>query len=163
MSRRFFINILLILAVILNSGLCPASSDTQTTEEKKPKGPIVITAETLSADNKAKTALFKGSVVAKSREMTMYSDEMLVHYTETTGNVKQIDSMGNVKLLKDDLIITAAKASYFADEEKVVFDGEPKAVTKNNVVTGSKITYFLKEDRSVVENSRVLLENKKEK
>lgn len=163
MLKLFFTNSILILIIILSNALCLASSDTQTTEEKKLKGPIVITSETLSADNKARTALFKGSVVAKAKEMTIYSDEMLVYYAETTGNIKQIDAGGNVKLLKDDLIVTSAKASYFADEEKVIFDGEPKAVTKNNVVTGSKITYFFKDDRSIVENSRVLLENKKGK
>ncbi len=163
MLRLFSINIILIPAFILNSALCLASSGTQPVEEKKLKGPIIITSATLSADNKARTALFKGTVVAKAKEITLYSDEMLVHYAEGTGNIQQIEATGNVKLLKNDLLITSAKASYFAEEEKVVFDGEPKAVTKNNVVTGSKITYFLKEDRSIVENSKVLLENKKEK
>lgn len=163
MLRQFFTKSFIVLLVILSSSICLASSETQTTEEKKLKGPIVITAETLSADNKAKTALFKGAVVAKAKEMTLYSDEMLVYYAEATGNIKQIEASGNVKLLKDDLLITSAKASYFAEEEKVVFDGEPKAVTKNNVVTGSKITYFLKDDRSIIENSKVLLENKKGK
>jgi lipopolysaccharide export system protein LptA len=109
MLRQFFTNSILILVVILSNALCLASSDTQAPEEKKLKGPIVITSETLSADNKARTALFKGSVVAKAKEMTIYSDEMLVYYAETTGNIKQIEAGGNVKLLKDNLVIGKSK------------------------------------------------------
>lgn len=127
------------------------------------KGPIVITSETLSADNKSRTALFEGSVVAKTKDMTLYSDRMLVYYAEKTGNVTKIDAEGRVKLVRKDLIVTSKAANYFAEEEKIIFTGEPKAVERGNVVTGTKMTYLMKEDRFIVENSRVLLENKKEK
>ncbi len=137
-------------------------------EEKIPissgiKGPIVITSQTLLSDNKARTALFEGSVIAKTENMTLYSDKMLVYYAEGTGNVTKIDAEDSVKLVKKDLVITSKVATYFADEEKIIFTGEPKAVEKGNIVTGTKMTYLMKEDRSFVENSRVLLENKKGK
>lgn len=127
------------------------------------KGTIVITSEKLSADNKARTALFEGSVVAKTGEMTLYSDRMLVYYSDQTGNVTRIDAEGNVKLVKKDLVVTSHMAQYFADTDKVIFTGEPTAVEKGNIVTGTKMTYMFKEEQSIVENSRVLLENKKEK
>jgi lipopolysaccharide export system protein LptA len=127
------------------------------------KGPIVITSQTLFSDNKARTALFEGSVVAKTENMMLYSDKMLVYYAEGTGNVTKIDAEGSVKLVKNDLVVTSKVANYFADEEKIVFTGEPKAVQKGDIITGTKMTYMMKDDRSFVENSRVLLENKKRK
>lgn len=127
------------------------------------KGPIVITSQTLFSDNKARTALFEGSVVAKTENMTLYSDKMLVYYAEGSGNVTKIAAEGRVKLVKKDLVVTSRFANYFAEEEKVIFTGEPKAVEKGNIITGTKMTYLMKEDRSIVENSRVLLENKKGK
>ncbi len=127
------------------------------------KGPIVITSQTLLSDNKARTALFEGSVVAKTENMTLYSDKMLVYYAEGSGNVTKIEAEGRVKLVKKDLVVTSKAANYFADEEKVIFTGEPRAVEKGNIVTGTKMTYLMKEVRSFVENSRVLLENKKGK
>lgn len=127
------------------------------------KGPIVITSQTLLSDNKARTALFEGSVAAKTENMTLYSDKMLVYYAEGSGNVTKIEAEGRVKLVKKDLVVTSKVANYFADEEKVIFTGEPRAVEKGNIVTGTKMTYLMKEDRSFVENSRVLLENKKGK
>ncbi|MDI6745229.1 MAG: LptA/OstA family protein [Thermodesulfovibrionales bacterium] len=127
------------------------------------KGPIVITSQTLLSDNKARTALFEGTVVAKTENMTLYSDKMLVYYAEGTGNVTKIDAEGSVKLVKQDLVVTSKAANYFANEEKIIFTGEPKAVQKGDIITGSKMTYFVKDDRSFVENSRVLLGNKKGK
>lgn len=127
------------------------------------KGPIVITSDTLSADSKAHTALFEGTVVAKSENMTLFSDRMTVYYAENTGTVTKIIAEGSVKLVKTDLIVTSSVAHYFAAEEKIIFTGEPKAVQKGNVVTGTKITYLMKEDRSFVEGSKVILENQKGK
>jgi lipopolysaccharide export system protein LptA len=127
------------------------------------KGPILITSQTLLSDNKARTALFEGSVVAKTENMTLYSDKMLVYYAEGSGNVTKIDAEGTVKLVKTGLVVTSKVANYFADEEKIIFTGEPKAIQKGDIITGTKMTYWMKEDRSFVENSRVLLENKKGK
>jgi len=131
-------------------------------EERFPetKEPTTITASTLTADNKSRTALFEGSVVAKNDTLTIHSDRMLVHYTED-GKVTKIEAAGHVKVVKGERIITSDEAAYFTDEEKVVFTGSPRAMEGGNVVSGTKMVYFMKEDRSVVENSKVFIENKK--
>ena len=123
------------------------------------KGPIVITSESLSADNKNKTALFEGSVIAKTQDTTLYSDKMNVFYSED-GKVSKIDCAGNVKLIKGERVVTSDNAVYLAEEEKIVFTGQPKAQEGGNVVTGSKITFLLKSDRSLIENSKVFLKSK---
>lgn len=127
------------------------------------KGPITVTSETLTTDNKAHTALFEKNVVAKTPDMSMAADKMLIFYKEDGGDVTKIEASGNVKLIKDSRAITARDAVYYADEDKVVFTGEPKAIDGDNVVTGTTMTYLIKEDRSRVENSKVFLKNKKEK
>ena len=60
--------------------------------EQKSKGTDRVTSEMLKADNKARTALFERSVVARTTDMTIYADKMLVHYEEGSGNVTQIDA-----------------------------------------------------------------------
>jgi lipopolysaccharide export system protein LptA len=127
------------------------------------KGPITITSETLTADNKAHTALFEQHVVAKTTNLTIQADRMLVFYKEDGGDVTKIESSGNVKVLKEDRIITSKAATYYADEEKVVFTGEPRAMDGDNVVSGTKIIYFMTNDRFFVENSKVILKSKKER
>lgn len=155
-----------IFSLVIITGIAfasPSDESSKGADDKagQVKGPIIITSATLSSDNKAHTALFEGSVVARTEEMTLYSDRMLVYYAEQTGNVTKIDADGNVKLIKKDLVVTSKAAVYFADEDKATFTGEPKAVEKGNVVTGTKMIYLMKEDRSFVENSRVVLENKR--
>ncbi|MGC2063069.1 MAG: LptA/OstA family protein [Thermodesulfovibrionales bacterium] len=127
------------------------------------KGPITVTSESLTADNKAHTALFETNVVARTPDMSMAADKMLIFYREDGGEVTKIEATGNVRLIKESRVITAQNAIYYADEDKVVFTGEPKAIDGDNVVTGTKMTYLIKEDRSRVENSKVLLKNKRDK
>jgi len=129
----------------------------------KVKGPITVTAERLTADNKAHTALFEKNVLAKTSDMSMAADKMLIFYKEDGGEVTKIDASGNVRLFRESRAITAENAVYFADEEKVIFSGEPKVIDGDNVVTGSKMTYYIKTDISQVENSRVILKNRKGK
>jgi len=131
-------------------------------QEKRIKGPVIITSEMLKADNKARTALFERSVVARSTDITIYADKMLVHYEEGSGNVTQIDAEGKVKVTKETRVITSREAVYYAADEKIIFTGDPRAVEGENVVTGKKMTYLMNDDLFLVEDSKVFLKNKKE-
>ena len=154
MSKRLFISNLLILFLL---------STNVFSEEKaqRIKGPITITSEMLTADNKAHTALFERSVVARTTDMTLFADRMLVSYDKDSGDIKTIDAEGNIKLLKGTRVIISQKANYYADGDKVIFTGEPRATDGENVVTGTKITYLLNEDRYLVEDSKVFLRKQK--
>jgi lipopolysaccharide export system protein LptA len=137
--------------------LAPAARGAQ--REALGKGPIVITAESLSADQKAGVAHFEGSVVAKSEEMTLMADRMTVFYAED-GGVRKIDAEGAVKLIRGGQVVTAEHAVYTARDQTAVFTGNPRAVEGQSVVTGTRMTYMMAEDRFVVQDSRVFLEGK---
>src|SRR5664279_1361685 len=149
-----------ILASLLSLLLTSSSSFA---EQKNESVPTVITSESLTADNKAKTALFTGSVVAKKSDRTLYADRMLVYYSEagSGSNIDKIESDGNVKLVRGDRIITSGKMVYYAgNDERAIFTEGPRAAEGKNVVTGTKMTYYMKDDRSVVENSKVFIVEK---
>lgn len=132
-------------------------------ERKADTEPTVITSQSLSADNKAKTALFEGSVVARKGDMTFTGDRMLVYYSDEKGSgaVTKIEAEGNVKLVKGERVITARSATYFTvPEEKMIFTGDPRVSDGENLITGTRMTYFLKDERSFVENSKVFLVDK---
>lgn len=156
MSRRLFISSL-FLFVLLSANVF------STEKAQQIQGPITITSEMLTADNKAHTALFENSVVARTTDMTIYADKMLVYYNENTGNITKIEAKDNVKLIKANRVITSKEATYYADGDKVIFTGEPRAVEGENVVTGRKMTYLLSDDRFLVEDSKVFLQRRKEK
>jgi len=157
MSKLFLIISLFLL-------LLPAqASCAEDAKSRLRGGPITVTSDSLTADNKTHSALFENNVVAKTSDMTIYAGRMLVYYREGSGDVIKIEASGDVKLYRDSRVITAKNATYFADEEKVVLTGDPRAVDGENIVTGTSMTYFLKEDRSYVEHSKVFLKGGKGK
>jgi lipopolysaccharide transport protein LptA len=121
------------------------------------QGPIVITSEKMTADNRAHTALFERSVVARNAGTILYADRMLVYSDKDSGDVTKIDAKGAVKMIKDKRVITSQEATYYAEGEKVIFTGDPKAVEDGNVMTGKKMTYLMNEDRFLVDDSKVFL------
>ncbi len=157
MSKAFFTfrNVLITFLLFL-SLLFFFVTPTAAAKEK----PIVITSETLIVDNKNNTAIFKGSVVAKSEDIIIYSDKMEVFYNESQEEITKIHVYGNVKVRRKERSIFSNEAIYLGREEKIIFKGEPKAVDGENVVTGTQIIYFLKDDRTIVEGGRIILKQK---
>jgi lipopolysaccharide export system protein LptA len=128
--------------------------------EKSEKKPVVITSRTLTADNKNNTAVFEGSVVAKTEDMTIYSDRMTVFYDSSQSTIKKIEAFGNVKVQRKERAIFSDEAIFIDNEKKIIFRGNPRAVEGENIITGTQIIFFLQDDRAVVEGSRVILQNK---
>jgi lipopolysaccharide export system protein LptA len=128
----------------------------QTEAEEKSKEPIVVTSDSLIADKRKNLITFKGSVVAKTKDMTINSDRMQVTY-DNKQRIDQIKAIGNVIVESGDGKIYSQEATYFNKGEKVVFTGDPRAVDGENVITGNKITYYLKDERVEVEGSKVYL------
>ncbi len=157
MLKLFFIVNCILIICILNISV--TASDHESNQEKQP---IVITSESLTADNKDNTAIFEGSVVAKTDEFTINSDRMTVYSDEDANTIKKIHASGNIKVFKSETVLFSDEAEYFADEEKIIFTGSPRAVQKGNVITGSEIIFFLEDERAIVQKSRVVLKNKKE-
>jgi len=155
MLKQFFIVSSFIIYFIINVSAYAAPPGSEA--EKKP---IVITSETLIADNKNNTAVFEGSVVAKTDDMKMYADKMTVFYDNSESKVNKIVAVGNVKVLNKARVLFSDQAIYLDSEEQIIFSGNPKAVEGDNVITGKKIIFFLKDERAMVEGSRVILQNK---
>ncbi|MBI4850155.1 MAG: lipopolysaccharide transport periplasmic protein LptA [Nitrospirae bacterium] len=155
MSKPF-----LIFNIILTTLTIHLTDASAVLMEKADKKPVVITSQTLTADSKNNTAVFEGSVVAKTNDITIYSDKMTVFYNNSESKISKIEASGNVRVLKKERAIFSDEAVYLEDEKKIVFRGNPKAVEGENIITGTEITFFLQDDRAVIEGSKVILQNK---
>lgn len=120
-------------------------------------GPLVITAETLTADRKTGEAVFEGRVKAVNEEMTLTASRMRVLYAED-GGLERIEAEGGVRLVRDAQILSADHAVYEARERTITFTGNPRAVDGRNILAGSSMLYLLDEDRFMVRDSRVVIE-----
>jgi lipopolysaccharide transport protein LptA len=145
----------LFTVVIVMSVLC-FSYDMYAEEPNREKSPLEITSNSMTIEEKSNIITFIGSVVAKKDSITIYSDTMVVHYSQGK-EIKNVLATGNVKLLQDEKEIRSDKAEYIPDEEKVVFSGDPVFTERQNIVTGSMITYIIPSGKSIVENSKVIL------
>lgn len=183
MSAWGFTSTLLLVGSTLASAAPPP--------EQSPAPPeIIITAHSLVFKNQENTALFEGKVVMTKGDFVMRADQMVVHFagespsasskkearsgmpTQATSPdlptfgsraVSLIDATGNVTMQQGDKKSRSRKAVYHQRDEMLVLTGEPEVWEEGYRVTGTKMTMFLKEDRSIVEGSRVVINDAESK
>lgn len=118
------------------------------------KEPIDITSDTVEANQKQSTVTFKGDVVAKQGDATLYANTMVIIYDPDTKKLKEIIATGNVKIVQLERRATSQKATFYQDENKVVLDGEAVVREGENVIRGERVVYYVDEERSVVEGGK---------
>ena len=113
--------------------------------------PITIKSNELTADNKGKTALFSGKVVAKQGDVTIFCDRMTVYYGSQQGEIDKIEADGNVRIVQENRTGMAAHAVYESREGRITLTGgNPKVMQGSDTVSGKIITYLIDDDRSSV-------------
>jgi lipopolysaccharide export system protein LptA len=134
-------------------------------DEKRPKAergfgftashdPIDITSDSVEANQKQNTVTFKGNVVAKQGDTTLYSNTLVIIYDPNTKKLKEMIAIGNVKIVQLERRATSQKATFQQDENKVVLDGETVVREGENVIRGERVTFYVDEERSVVEGGK---------
>jgi lipopolysaccharide export system protein LptA len=118
------------------------------------RAPIDITSDTVEADQKTNTVTFKGNVIAKQEDTTLYANTVIIIYDQNTKKLKEIIATGNVKVTQLDRRATGQKATFDQDKNKIVLDGEAVIREGSNVIRGERITFYVDEERSVVEGGK---------
>jgi lipopolysaccharide export system protein LptA len=118
------------------------------------RAPIDITSDTVEANQKQNNVTFKGNVVAKQEDITLYANTLVIYYDPENKKLKEIVAMGNVKVVQLERRATSQKATFHQDENKVVLAGEAVVREGENVIRGEKITFYVDDERSVVEGGK---------
>jgi lipopolysaccharide export system protein LptA len=116
--------------------------------------PIDITSDSVEADQKKNTITFKGNVVARQEDTTLYANILVIHYDSDTKRPKEIVALGNVKLVHLERRVTGQKATFEQEENKIVLDGKAVVREGENVIRGERITFYIDEEKSVVEGGK---------
>jgi lipopolysaccharide export system protein LptA len=153
--------VLLIWSVVTPSGAQERPLATPLNSTQK----IHITADTLEADNKDHSFVFRGRVKVVQGETVVTSDALFIRYrpeedaptvAETTASskIEKIEATGNVIILFEGRTAKSDKAVYSGDQETLQLIGENSTVIDGpNTISGSKITLYRNEDRIKVESS----------
>lgn len=112
--------------------------------------PITIKSNELSADNKGKTAIFIGKVVAKQGDITIFADKVTINYGEKKGDVDKIAADGNVRIIQENRIGIAAHAVYDSKAGRITLTGKPRVMQGSDTTTGKSITYLIDDELSIV-------------
>ena len=99
------------------------------------RAPIDITSDTVEADQKRVT--FKGNVVAKQEDVTLYANALVIVYDQDTKKLKEIIATGNVKVVQQDRRATGQKVTFDQDKNKLILDGDAVVREGTNVIRGS--------------------------
>ena len=118
------------------------------------RAPIDIVSDTVEADQKKSTVTFKGNVVAKQEDTTLYANTLVILYDPDTKRPKEMMALGNVKLVHLDRRVTSQKATFEQEENKIVLDGKAVVREGENVIRGERITFYVDEERSIVEGGK---------
>src|SRR4051812_21642887 len=138
MRQYLFIIYLLIVSV---SWVTPAAQAAPVRKDRSGT-PITIKSNELSADNKGKTAVFTGKVVAKQSDITIHSDKLTIRYSDKKDDVEKIEADGNVRIVQENRTGFAAHADYDSREGRITLSGgNPKVMQGSNTITGKTITY----------------------
>lgn len=146
--NKYFLSIGLICLFMTSPAL--AAPAEKTSHKDRSGLPITIKSNELSADNKGKTAVFTGKVVAKQGDITIFADRITVNYADKKGDVEKIEASGNVRIVQQNKTGTAGQAVYDSRDGRITLTGNPKVMQGTDSISGKVITYYVDDDRSVV-------------
>ena len=112
--------------------------------------PIKIVSDRLEADDMARKVKFIGHVVVRRGDVTLYAQEVLVTYLQGKGDIEEIIASGEVRIIQNDRIATAARATLFQKDAKIVLSGSARLLQGKDSIEGEEITVFINEERSII-------------
>lgn len=73
-------------------------------------------------------AVFNDNVVVEHTQGKMFSDKATVFFDNKEKKILKIVSSGHVKIVKDDNVTFAQKATYLGNEQRIVLEGSPRLI-----------------------------------
>jgi len=148
----------------------PSSSGGNSNRVKEPskkistESPIIINSNTLEVDQNLRIIVFKGKVRARTDEMVVDCQKMIVYYAASpaknesnleSSRIEKIVALGNVIINRSDGgMARAGKAVFYQNEGKVVLTDNPFVKQGRDFVEGHRIIMFLNENRSIIEGGK---------
>jgi lipopolysaccharide export system protein LptA len=140
------------MALIFMWCLFPALAVTAATSAHKDRSdlPITVKSNEMTADNKEKISIFSGKVVAKQGDITIFSDKLVVSYSDNKEGVKKVEALGNVRIVQLNRTGFADHAVYDSHTGQIILTGTPRVVQGEDSISGKVITYYVDDDKSDV-------------
>tara|TARA_B100000900_G_scaffold173208_1_gene147049 strand:+ start:598 stop:1059 length:462 start_codon:yes stop_codon:yes gene_type:complete len=115
---------------------------------------ILIESEELIITNEPLTTTFIGNVYAFDNEIKLWSDKILILYTDTESQIDQIKCFGNSKLVRENQEIISENITYFAIDKKIYAKGDITLTQDENVMKGNELSVDLVKSTSIMKSNQ---------
>jgi lipopolysaccharide transport protein LptA len=115
---------------------------------------IFIESEKLIITNEPLTTTFVGNVYAFDDEIKLWSDKILILYTEIENQIDQIKSFGNTKLVRENQEIISENITYFVIDKKIYAKGDITLTQDENIMKGNELDVDLVDSTSIMKSSK---------
>ena len=113
---------------------------------------ILIESKELVITNEPLTTTFIGDVYAFDNEIKLWSDKILILYTETESQIDQIKCFGNSKLVRENQEIISENITYFAIDKRIYAKGDITLTQDENVMKGNELSVDLVKSTSIMKS-----------
>lgn len=109
--------------------------------------PIDITSDRVETFSKENLIVFRGNVVARQKDMVIYSDSLEALVFEDGKGIEKVVAGGNVKIQQGLRVANCQKAVFYNRDQRVVLTGDPKVWEGDNLVSGEEIIFDIAKNR----------------
>ena len=116
---------------------------------------ILIESEELIITNDPLTTTFIDNVYASDEEIQLWSDKILIIYTEKGSQIDTIKSFGSTKLIRENQEILSENMIYFVIDKKIYAKGNITLTQDGNVMNGNELTVDLVKSTSIMKSDNI--------
>ena len=116
---------------------------------------ILIESEELIITNDPLTTTFIDNVYASDEEIKLWSDKILIIYTEEGSQIHTIKSFGSTKLIRENQEILSENMIYFVIDKKIYAKGNITLTQDGNVMNGNELTVDLVKSTSIMKSDNI--------
>jgi len=116
---------------------------------------ILIESEELIITNDPLTTTFIDNVYASDEEIKLWSDKILIIYTEKGSQIDTIKSFGSTKLIRENQEILSENMIYFVIDKKIYAKGNITLTQDGNVMNGNELTVDLVKSTTIMKSDNI--------
>jgi outer membrane protein assembly factor BamD len=124
-----------------------ASTGTGEAEWVDRSQPMDITSDQVETYTKENRVIFKGSVIARQRDIAIYADSIEAIMVNEGKGIERVIASGNVRVQQGPRVANCQKAVFHNPEQKVLLTGDPKVWEGENMVSGEEIVFDIAQNR----------------
>jgi lipopolysaccharide transport protein LptA len=112
--------------------------------------PVQVTADRMVSETRTDQVVFSGNVEVHRGDLYVKADRLEVRQDRQSRKVSHMVAIGNVFIRKGEQAATAARATFFENEQKAVLTGNPHAWEGTTQIWGEEMVFLLAEGNMIV-------------